>query len=209
VNWQLGDGLLRWLLRELPEDPTTLETGCGYSTITFAAISKSHTVISPVLVEHDRIRAWCADQGIPTDHVRFVAEGSQRYLPRADAAGELEPTDAVLIDGDHAYPIPGIDWYYAAGALKVGGLMIVDDVSIRACNDLRRFLEGEAGRWTAVTTIDDATAFRKLTNDVVDYTPWNQQPWNHQRPSVSLRLASLRSALRVRTRLRSLVHRNR
>ena len=209
VNWQLGDGLLRWLVDELPDDPTTLETGCGYSTIAFAALSKSHTVISPVIVEHDRIRAWCAAQGIHTDHVRFVAEGSQRWLPRADDAGEVQPLDAVLIDGDHAYPIPGIDWYYTAGSLRVGGLMVVDDVSIRACHDLRRFLEGESRRWVAVTTIADATVFRKLTNDVVDYTPWNQQPWNRHRPSASLRLASLRSTVRLRTRLRSLWHQHR
>ena len=204
VNWQAGDALLRWLLRELPEGATTLETGCGYSTIAFAATSSSHTVISPIAAEHERVRAWCGARGITTDHVRFVAEPSQRYLPRADAAGELEPLDAALIDGDHAYPIPGIDWYYSAGALRVGGLMIVDDVSIRACNDLRRFLEGEAGRWAAITTIDDATVFRKLRADVVDYTPWNQQPWNHQRPSLALRIARLRSAVRLRTRLRAL-----
>jgi hypothetical protein len=87
--------------------------------------------------------------------------------------------------------------------------MIVDDVSIRACGDLRRFLEAEAGRWSASTTIDDAAVFRKLKDDVVDYTPWNQQPWNHQRPSLALRTASLRSTLRIRTRLRALRDRRR
>jgi hypothetical protein len=80
-------------------------------------------------------------------------------------------------------------------------------VSIRACGDLRRFLEGEAGRWEPLQTIDDATVFRKLASDVVDYRPWNQQPWNRQRPSMALRMASLRGTLRVRTRLRGLLDR--
>jgi predicted O-methyltransferase YrrM len=207
VNWQLGDGLLRWLVRELPEEPTTLETGCGYSTIAFATISRTHTVISPVAAEHERVQAWCAAHGIGTDHVRFVAERSEQWLPRAALDGQLEPLDAVLVDGDHAYPVPAIDWYYSAGALSVGGLMVVDDVSIRACGDLRRFLEGEAGRWEVLRTIDDATVFRKQTSDVVDYRPWNQQPWNRQRPSLALRMASVRGTVRLRTRLRALLDR--
>ena len=207
VNWQLGDGLLRWLAHELPDGPVTLETGCGYSTITFAALSRSHTVISPIAAEHERVQAWCAANGIEVDGVRFVAERSEQWLPPAALSGQLEPLDAVLVDGDHAYPVPGIDWYYSAGALKVGGLMIVDDVSIRACGDLRRFLEAEVGRWERIATVDDATIFRKLRADVVDYRPWTQQPWNWSRPSLALRVVKLRSILRLRTRLRALLTR--
>jgi len=208
VNWQLGDGLLRWLARHLPDAPTTLETGCGYSTIAFAALSRAHTVVSPIAAEHDRVRDWCAAHDVDTSHVRFVPEGSERWLPRTAIAGELEPLDVVLVDGDHAYPIPSIDWFYSAGALDVGGLMIVDDVSIRACGDLRRFLEGEAGRWEVLATVDDATIFRKLRADVVDYRPWNQQPWNAQRPSLALRASGLRSTLRLRSRARALLDRS-
>lgn len=203
VNWQLGDRLLRWLATQLPEDATTLETGCGYSTILLAAWSASHTVISPIGAEHDRVRAWCAAHDITTDHVRFVEAASQRWLPRADAAGELGELDLVLVDGDHAYPIPGIDWYYTAGALRVGGLMVVDDVSIRACDDLRQFLDAEHERWESVTTINDARVFRKISSDVVGYTPWNQQPWNRRRPSLAEQLDVLRSRARLRTRLRA------
>lgn len=206
VNWQLGDGLLRWLVDALPHQPATLETGCGYSTVAFAALSRSHTVVSPVEVEHERIRSWCASRGIGIDHVRFVAEPSQSWLPAASGTDALGLLDAVLIDGDHAYPLPSIDWYYTAGALRVGGLMIVDDVSIRACGELRDFLLAEAGRWEVATTIDDATVFRKLAPDVVDYTLWNQQPWN-RRVVPSGRLGGLRSSLRLRTRLRAIRHR--
>jgi predicted O-methyltransferase YrrM len=197
VNWQLGDALLRWLLDELPDRPATLETGCGYSTIAFAALSGSHTVVSPVAVEHDRVRAWCAAHGISVEHVRFITEPSQVWLPAAATTGALRDLDAVLIDGDHAHPLPSIDWYYTAGALRVGGLLVVDDVSIRAC------LATETGRWDLVTTIDDAAVFRKLSSDVVDYIPWSQQPWNQRLPARNGPLARLRSAVRLRTRLRT------
>lgn len=191
------------MLRELPANSVTLETGCGYSTVAFAALSQVHTVISPIRAEHERVRAWCSAHEIGTEHVRFIADGSQAWLPKAAADDAIEPLDLVLIDGDHAYPIPGIDWYYTAGALKLGGLMIVDDVSIRACHDLRRFLEGERGRWEVVTNVDDASVFRKISADVVSYTPWNQQPWNRRRPSLAEVVSRARSGARVRSRLRA------
>ncbi|MGV3758062.1 MAG: class I SAM-dependent methyltransferase [Actinomycetota bacterium] len=202
VNWQLGNDLLRWLVDNVPAGGTTLETGCGYSTVAFAAVSGAHTVVSPIPEEHERVQAWCAANGVPTDHVDFVAAPSQRWLPEAEGAGRLGELDVVLVDGDHAYPIPGIDWYYTAGALRVGGLMVVDDVSIRACGDLRRFLEAERGRWRAVRTVDDATVFRKEVAAVVEYRPWNQQPWNRQRVGAVGLVQAARNRVRLRSRLR-------
>jgi predicted O-methyltransferase YrrM len=205
VNWQLGDGLLRWLVQQLPTGSVTLETGCGYSTVAFTAHCSAHTVISPVAVEHERIRAWSEAQGLDSGRVRFVLEPSQVWLPAA--ATELGELDAVLIDGDHAYPVPSLDWYYTAPALKVGGLMVVDDIQIRACGQLADFLSAETGRWEAVTTIDDAAVFRKVSPSGVGDMLWNQQPWNEVHRPGQGPLASLRAAVRLRSRLRDLAGR--
>ncbi len=45
---------LRWLERSLEPGMTTLETGCGASTIVFAAAGTRHLTISPDPSEHDR-----------------------------------------------------------------------------------------------------------------------------------------------------------
>lgn len=207
VNWQLGDRLLQWLLAELPDAPSTLETGCGYSTVLFAAVSAEHTVISPIAAEHERVQEWCAANDIATDHVNFVAQPSQWWLPGAAAAKELSELDLVLVDGDHAVPMPAIDWYYTAGALKVGGVSIIDDVAIRACGDLADFLRKETGRWQELATVADATAFRKLVSDVVEYHPWNQQPWNTRNAGLTGVLSDLRGKVRLRSRLRAVTSR--
>jgi predicted O-methyltransferase YrrM len=179
VNWQAGDGLLRWLAAQLDGGSTTLETGCGYSTVVFAAAGVEHTVVSPVPQEHERVQAWCADHDIDCSRIRFVAEPSTRWLP--GHTDELGALDLVLIDGAHGYPVPALDWYFTAGALAVGGLLVVDDVSIPACGELAAFLSLEAGRWASLTTLDDARVFRKESEHVLIDEPWSSQPWNARR----------------------------
>lgn len=204
VNWQLGERLLRWLAGELRIGGRTLETGCGYSTVLFAVLSAEHTVVSPVEREHERVRAWCADHDVATDHVRFVAAPSERWLPAN--VDRLGPLDAVLVDGDHAYPVPALDWFHAAGAMRRGGLMAIDDTNIRACGEVAAFLRADAERWTHLATADDAMVFRALTDSPIVRESWRAQPWNHRRTSVddalrttrawaSQRLARLRSGL--------------
>lgn len=204
-NWQLGDRLLHWLDRNVPEGATTLETGCGYSTLLFAARSGAHTVVSPIEAEHRRVREWCAAHGVAVDHVRFACEPSERWLPAAAADGSLGvDLDVVLIDGSHSYPGPAVDYQYLGPVVAVGGLLIVDDISIRACGDLADFLAAERGRWQRVTTVSDAAVFRKLAADAADFRPWNQQPWNRRRAVLRDAAGRVRSVVRLRSRLRAI-----
>ena len=173
INWQLGDAVLAELTRRVKPGWRTLETGCGYSTVVLAACGASHTVISPAAEEHDRIVAWCAAHDVSTDGVRFVADRSQRVLPTL-APG---PLDLVLIDGDHAFPIPFLDWYYTAEALVTGGTLVIDDVQIRTIGVLRAFLRAERGRWRLVADVGTTAVFEKLTSPVTDPWSWRHQPW--------------------------------
>ncbi|HVX18962.1 MAG TPA: class I SAM-dependent methyltransferase [Acidimicrobiales bacterium] len=203
VNWQLGDQLLHWLDEHLPDGARTLETGCGYSTLVFASRAAHHTVVSPIGAEHDRVRAWCDEHGLDHTSVRFVCEPSQAFLPRAWAASELGELDLILIDGDHAYPAAGIDWYYSAPALKVGGLLIVDDIAIRACGHLADFLAAEKGLWESVATLSDATVFRKASPAATEFRPWDSQPWNRRRVTAADVVQRVKSRTRIRSRIRA------
>jgi hypothetical protein len=145
---------LEWIESSVGEGMRTLETGTGASTIVFAARGARHTAISPAPDEHWRIREYCAQQGISTEHVEFVDEPSHTALERLD----LEPLDVVLIDGAHGFPFPIFDWYFAQEKLKVGGAILVDDAYIPAVNtlvaglrDMRAWrLESAPGGRTAV-----------------------------------------------------------
>lgn len=206
ANWQLGPGLLGWLVGEVPLGGRTLETGCGYSTIVLGLVSDHHVAVSPVPAEHDRIRRWCATHDVALDAVELVEAASEVHLPAATAAGRLAPgsLDMVLVDGDHAFPVPALDWYHTAPLLKVGGLMVLDDTQIRAVAEVAAFLRQDPARWRLRHRVDDAAVFEKRVPDVAAHGRWRDQPWNGEVWSFERQARQLRSQVRLRTRWRHL-----
>jgi len=83
--------------------------------------------------------------------------------------------DLVLIDGDHSFPAPVIDWYYTAHRLKVGGLMVVDDTDIVTGLLLVDFMRADP-KWTTVWRHRSGrfAIHRKLTRPINDFAWWNQ-----------------------------------
>lgn len=205
MNWQLGREALALILERVGAGDRTLETGCGYSTVAFALAGANHTVVSPVALEHDRIRAWCAANGVSTEAVTFVVEHSQNALPQLDGG----PLDFVLIDGAHAFPLPFVDWYYTATRLRVGGLVMVDDTQLKTGEILRDFLRAESARWRGVSDLPMTAVFEKLSGDIIPEQDWCGQPYcARPRPGPWPGLwPVLRSRVRLRTRLRAAARR--
>src|SRR5262249_50238627 len=101
-----------------------------------------------------------------------VVSRSQDYLPTA----ELPRLDLVLVDGDHAFPAPFVDWYYASARLKVGGLMIVDDIQIATGGILAAFLAVQPKWETVLVRPERFAVYRKQTElPRLDY--WMSQPF--------------------------------
>jgi hypothetical protein len=160
VNWGVAPAVLEYLYDHLEPGMMTLETGAGYSTIAFAIRRTNHICINPNQPECERIGHYC-EQLSPgcTAGIRFVHQPSDQYLPKADdLPSEL---DVVFIDGAHRYPIPAIDWYYTDSRLKIGGLLVVDDVNIPSIKGLDEFLRVE-DQWEALATIGHTAFFRKV-----------------------------------------------
>jgi hypothetical protein len=168
------DDVLHWLVSVLGDEATTLETGCGATTVAFLAKGSYHTVISPLAKEHERIQAWCGSHGISTERASFILATSEAVLPT------MEPTslEIIFIDGSHCFPIPFIDWYYTANRLKVGGFVVIDDTNIRACGVLRDFLRSEKGRWEPAAEFWRTSVFRKVAERVGVGDAFTLQPWN-------------------------------
>jgi hypothetical protein len=212
LDWHLNEDVVRFIHSIVGDGAHTLETGCGYSTVAFALAGARHTVISPFPVEHDRIRDWCTTRGISLDRVDFIAAESQTVLPGLGSG----PLDLVLVDGDHAFPVPFIDWFYAAERLRAGGLCIVDDTQLRTGAILHDFLVRETGRWRVHARFPTTVVFEKLTPMVLDPGGWMTQPYCEQVVGLNLRSVPLlvaevrrlglfggvRNAVRLRTRLR-------
>jgi predicted O-methyltransferase YrrM len=175
-DWSISDPVLQWLATELPEGGTTLETGAGYSTVLFAARSARHIALSYTADEIRLIAAWCAAHGQATAHVQHHAGRSQDILPTLD----LPALDCVLIDGDHAFPVPYMDWYHTADHLKPGGFLLNDDLHLRSCMVLDRFLEGEAkaGRWRKMTRLKNTSVWQRVAAESMIRQTHKTQPFS-------------------------------
>lgn len=169
--WGLTEAALNFIYENINDRCTTLETGCGLSTVVFALKGSRHTVIAPAPREFEITKTYCRDRGIPTDQIDFITQASQTVLPVL----ESPPLDLVLIDGGHGFPTPYIDWFYTAGKLKKGGFLIVDDVGLWSCQILRDFLI-EQPHWELVAEYEErTTVFRKI-RDGSEWLEWTQQP---------------------------------
>ena len=178
-GWDPGEGVithglirpaLEFIESTVKPDWRTLETGSGLSTIAFAMTGSEHLVIVPNAEEEQRIRAFCADNGIYTSRIKYTIDFSERVLPKLDV-GEL---DCYLIDGSHSFPQVFIDWFYVRNSLRVGGWLIVDDVHVWTGRFLRDFLKSETG-WDLVHQWSGRTvAFRKTSENV-------DRDWSEQR----------------------------
>jgi hypothetical protein len=164
--------VLAFIAETVHEGSRTLETGAGCSTLVFAIRACQHITVTPSQSEINLIREYAAQQEIGLDKIRFVPESSGRYLPRC----EIEQFDLILLDGKHAFPWPIVDWFYTAGKLREGGVMIIDDVSLRSVAILAEFMKIDP-RWELIRDFSGKTlAFRKLGDSTHDVA-WHMQPF--------------------------------
>jgi hypothetical protein len=150
----------------------TLETGLGASTVLFALWGTAHTCVVPDAAEVERCVDYCAARDIPTAGIRFEVGASEDVLPRLERA-EL---DVVLIDGGHGFPTPIIDWFYAGGRLRSGGILVLDDIQLpHVAVPLVRFLDRDR-RWTPLRRTLKWTAYRREGAGPLQ-EDWGSQPF--------------------------------
>src|SRR5688500_17998593 len=173
TTWGISVRLARFLDARLTPQSTTLETGTGLSTILFLRRGVArHISITPYEPEFKAVRTYCAAVGIDTGPLEAVCASSQRYLPSAP----LPPLDLVLIDGAHDFPAPFLDWFYTAEALKVGGLMVVDDLPLLTGTILADFMRADE-RWDEVLRDDRFAVYRKRVHPIADERDWMAQAY--------------------------------
>jgi hypothetical protein len=119
----------------------------------------------------ERVRSFFRAEGISLDKMNFAVGRSELVLPGLD----LHDLDLFLIDGRHGFPTPFIDWFYGAAALRVGGLMIVDDTQLRTGALLVDFLTADPC-WRTAQLFEKTAVFEKVVEGVHD-AEFNDQPW--------------------------------
>jgi predicted O-methyltransferase YrrM len=172
----LHSDVLRAVAQQIKPGDFTLETGCGLSTLVFALGGCIHKAIVPNPSHIEATKESAAAYQVPLNNVVFLEGRSEDLLPELD---EAHRSDVILIDGGHAFPIPFIDWFYAGRRLKIGGLLVVDDIDLKTVSILCKFLSKQP-EWQRSAIIRRTAFFRKIdemeTADVWDY--WHRQPYN-------------------------------
>ena len=192
ASYRLSPAVLSYIAGKVGPESRTLETGAGVSTVWFASLGTHHTCITPSKEEVDRIVEYCEERKITLEKVHFVIERSETAMPRLNVDG----LDLVLVDGNHSFPGPFIDYYYAVERMKVGGLLIVDDTQLWTGRVLRDFLLLEP-EWQL-----DREFFRRTTSFIKvkegsHLKWWAMQPYVKKHSSRYIFAYRMRAAWRV------------
>lgn len=199
--WSTEASCYRLMAERCPPGTRTLETGSGLSTVLFAALGAEHICCTAGQEEADRVLEHCRSRDIPTEGLRFEIGSSHHTLPPLEAAGvEL---DLVLVDGSHAFPLPAVDWFYAASLLGPGGLLVVDDIELPAVRVLVHYLDrdprwqlaGGTRKWRAWTRTRGGTLSEDWTEQPFYRTPKERvlAPWRRVVGKVRHELGRLRT----------------
>jgi predicted O-methyltransferase YrrM len=173
TTWGISASLAWFLDAQLTPKAVTLETGAGLSTIVILRRGVArHISVTPYAAEFGAIREYCPSVGIDLKPLVAVVAGSAEYLPSAS----LPALDLVLIDGAHAFPTPFLDWYYTVEALKVGGLVVVDDLQLATGRILADFMRADE-KWQEVYRDQRWAAYRKLVHPIRDERDWLGQAY--------------------------------
>lgn len=192
-TWGLHEDVLRYIDENLPDNASSIETGCGLSTVLLAAKGAEHICVAPDPGEIERVRRYCDVAGISLEKTTFEVGRSEVILPHLQG----HAFDLVLIDGGHGFPVPAIDWFYTAPLMKRGATLIVDDTLLWTGQILKEFLQEEP-EWEYVCSLaNKAAVFRKLANS--HDKEWDEQPyvvrksrWRHRKGLAAGALTLLR-----------------
>lgn len=173
TSWAIHPETLRFLYGLLAPGMTTLETGCGQTTVVFSLAGTKHICIATDQGEIERVQHYCAGLGLGKN-ITFIMKSSDRVLPHEEQIpSEL---DHVFIDGAHGFPAPIIDWHYTAYKLKLGGIVSVDDFKMPSVKILYDFLCAEE-EWELIRVLQNTAFFRKL-KEPRDINDWSGQKIN-------------------------------
>jgi predicted O-methyltransferase YrrM len=169
--WDASEAVLAFLEETLEPGWRTLETGAGRTTLLFARKGCRHDAVTPSSDEIAAIKAAGAAQGVDLSAVTFHEGFSQDVLPRL-SDHEL---DLVFIDGGHGFPIPAVDFQYLAPRLRVGGMLLIDDVDLWTGDMIVQVLRRDRG-WRFEAKLKGRTAVFEKTRPYVAHE-WTKQPY--------------------------------
>ena len=170
--WSTDPACYKYMATLAKPGSRTLETGLGVSTALFALWGCQHTCVvhseSEVIACQDYFKA----HEISEEGVNFQIGPSEQVLPNLI----LQDLDLVFIDGCHGFPLPVIDWFYAASMLRAHGIAVLDDAQLLQVRlGLFDFLNKDP-RWVRTRRHPKWVAFQRRESGALG-EDWAQQPF--------------------------------
>jgi precorrin-6B methylase 2 len=152
---------------------SSVETGCGGSTIVLSHASDHHVAFA--IEGKDRTITELSKHGdLRGERVIFIEGETKDTLPRHQFEGEI---DLALLDGPHAYPLPQVEFAYLFPRIRIGGWLVVDDIQIPSVYELFRFLRKESSVVLEGVVVRTAF-FRRVGEEEQGPDGWMRQGMN-------------------------------
>jgi hypothetical protein len=158
ASYAISNPVLQYIA-DLPASGwTSVESGCGYSTVVLANTFGTHICVNPDLASNRLVRDFVERHAGATG-LRHVEQSSDQGLPGLVAEGTR--VDLALIDGNHSHPFPLLDFHYMDLMLAPGGRLLIDNTEIEAVQELTGYLEMEAA-YDLERLIGNCAVYRKV-----------------------------------------------
>lgn len=172
---------LKAVERYWPVGGSTIETGCGASTIIASNLSKKHVSFTydDQSLENGSVRFTTDCSLYRPETVEFIFGPTQQTLPRYSFSGLI---DGALIDGPHGFPFPQLEYYFIYPNLKTDAILIVDDVHIPTIFQMYSFLREEP-MFEFIEKSENTAFFRRTSVPTFDplCDGWFLQEFNKHR----------------------------
>ena len=167
---------------------SSLETGCGKSTVVFSVLSDKHYVFAYDDRESadSSVSMVVEDEQYRPDNVEWVFGPTQKTIPRYDFP-EGTRFDVILLDGPHGYPYPDLEYACLFEYLRPGGLLILDDIHIPSINNMFMVLR-EDRMYEEIAVVSTTGILRRTSSPGIPATGdhWYEQGYNISRFPLSV-----------------------
>jgi hypothetical protein len=174
---------------------SSAETGTGRTTLLLSHLSEAHVVFAKDDAgDGDSLAAVQGSPLLRRDRTQFVIGPTQQTILSHD----FTDLDLALIDGPHAYPFPDLEYWALYPRIKVGGVLIVDDIQIPTIRNMYEVITADS-MWDEIRVVSNTAFFRRTPVDAVD--PYGEGWWQQGYNQPRVRPAVVQRAGRVVKRL--------
>jgi len=140
---------------------SSMETGCGLTTVALSNLSNHHVVFAYDDREHDNSSVAFAmrSPAYRSAVCKHVFGPTQLTIP---AYSFDRPIDFALIDGPHGFPFPQLEYYHIFPYLRLNSLLVIDDINIPHIWSMFACL-AEDDMYELVDIVDGKTGFLRRT----------------------------------------------